>query len=399
MEKNVGFLFNHDGVHQVAHIAPIIRELNRVYPHIKVVVMTSSDAQLDRLFEIIGTLPSAGVKIKKLEIPQCLRLVFSILNTVGPAQRLYILKHYIPMFEALDALVVSEFTSAILKTHFGLTTTPLIVFPHGAGDRAIGFGNDIKHFDYVLLSGPKVCDRMLKSGLIRTDNHCIVGYPKFDTINPEKQVLKNYFSNSNPTVLYNPHFDAGLSSWFNMGLDILEYFSNRPDYNLIVAPHVMLFKKKLHFSLESWAFKFTKSIPRRYWKCPNIKIDPGSKSSVNMDYTLSADIYLGDVSSQVYEFLYRPRPCIFLNSHQADWINNPNYRHWRCGPVLDKVSDIESVLANLETIQESYQDTQIKLFSETFDLNSTSSSLRAARSIASFLEARKPQSPEFTATH
>ena len=399
LEKNVGFLFNHDGVHQVAHIAPIIRELNQCYPHIKVVVMTSSDAQLDRLFEIIGTPPHAGVKIKQLEIPMYLRRVFTLLNKVGPAQRLYILKRYKPMFETLDALVVPEFTSAILKTKLGLTSTPLIVFPHGAGDRAIGFGSDLTHFDHVLLSGPKVRDRMLKSGLIRTDNYSIVGYPKFDTINPETQARNNYFKNSRPTVLYNPHFDARLSSWHTMGLDVLEYFSDRPDYNLIVAPHVMLFKKRLHFSLESRLFKFTKRIPSRYWKCPNIKIDPGSTSSVNMDYTLSSDIYLGDVSSQVYEFLYRPRPCIFLNSHQADWLENPNYKHWHCGPVLEKVSDIESVLANLETIRETYRDTQIKLFSETFALNSTSSSLRAARSIASFLDARTPQSSEFTITH
>ena len=121
LEKNVGFLFNHDGVHQVAHIAPIIRELNQCYPHIKVVVMTSSDAQLDRLFEIIGTPPHAGVKIKQLEIPMYLRRVFTLLNKVGPAQRLYILKRYKPMFETLDALVVPEFTSAILKTKLGLT--------------------------------------------------------------------------------------------------------------------------------------------------------------------------------------------------------------------------------------------------------------------------------------
>ena len=38
-----------------------------------------------------------------------------------------------------------------------------------------------------------------------------------------------------------------------------------------------------------------------------------------MAYTQRADIYLGDVSSQVYEFLLNPRPCVFLNPRRFDW--------------------------------------------------------------------------------
>ena len=37
---------------------------------------------------------------------------------------------------------------------------------------------------------------------------------------------------------------------------------------------------------------------------------------------LSADVYLGDVSSQVYEFIYKPRPCLFLNSNEIEWTND-----------------------------------------------------------------------------
>ena len=388
--KNIGFLFNHDGVHQVAHIAPIILGLRQGYPHINIIVLASSEAQLERLFEITGSPDEPGFKVIKLDIPDYLNLLFRGLNKVGPVQRLYILKRYKSLFENLDCLVVPEFTSTRLKTHLGLKTTPLILFPHGAGDRAVGFGKEIAYFDYVLLSGSKVRDRMLNSGLIRLDNHCLVGYPKFDTIKPEQQGKNTYFRNTNPTILYNPHFDPRLSSWYKMGLDVLEFFSRNRNYNLIVAPHVMLYKKKIHISLESRQFRFTKKIPSRYRQYTNIRIDPGSKSSVNMDYTMSADIYLGDVSSQVYEFLYRPRPCIFLNSHQADWPDNPDYRHWQCGPVLDGVADLEAVLSDLEAIQEQFREAQIKLFTETFDLNSTPSSRRAARAIVSFLETQTP---------
>ena len=227
---------------------------------------------------------------------------------------------------------------------------------------------------------------MLSSGLIRNDNHALVGYPKFDIIDMKNMNEPSLFNNSNPTVLYNPHFEAKLSSWHEMGIEVLKFFYNRDDYNLILAPHVMLFKRRLHVSLQSGIFKFVKSIPRKYWECPTIRIDLGSMNSFNMKYTLNADIYLGDVSSQIYEFLYKPKPCIFLNSHQANWIKNPNYLHWHCGPVINKVGDLTGILNELDSIHGHYRDIQIQRFSETFDLTSEPSSARAAKAIVSFLE-------------
>jgi hypothetical protein len=37
--------------------------------------------------------------------------------------------------------------------------------------------------------------------------------------------------------------------------------------------------------------------------CPEIEVITGSDASIDMIYLLAADIYLGDVGSQVYEFL------------------------------------------------------------------------------------------------
>ena len=56
-----------------------------------------------------------------------------------------------------------------------------------------------------------------------------------------------------------------------------------------------------------------------------------------MSYTNAADIYLGDVSSQIYEFIQRRRPAIFLNSHAGDWQNDPSYEFWKFGPVAGSV--------------------------------------------------------------
>ncbi len=383
--KRIGFLFNHDAVHQVAHLAPIIVFLRQLFPDVEVHALVTSKAQEQRLLEITANTSESVFEIIRLNTPPLLQSLFRLFNNIAPLQRLYILNRYKALFEKLDCLIVPEMTSTRLKTHLGLKSTPLILLPHGAGDRAIGFSEEIKHFDYVLLSGSKVRDRMLKNGLIRRDNHCLVGYPKFDTVNTSESGRKRFFDNDKPVVLYNPHFDAHLSSWYRMGIDVLDYFSRHPQYNLIVAPHVMLYKKKVHVSLQKHALKIVRAIPDKYFHYDNIKIDTGSEASVNMSYTINSDIYLGDVSSQVYEFLMIQRPCIFLNAHNADWSDNPDYYHWHCGPVLHKVSDLSATFENIHSIQARYRNIQARRFRETFDLTATSSSVRAAQSIMSFL--------------
>ena len=50
--------------------------------------------------------------------------------------------------------------------------------------------------------------------------------------------------------------------------------------------------------------------------------------------TLAADLYIGDVSSQVYEFVTRSRPCLFVNAHAAVWDGNPDYAMWKLGEVV-----------------------------------------------------------------
>lgn len=61
-----------------------------------------------------------------------------------------------------------------------------------------------------------------------------------------------------------------------------------------------------------------------YPKLPNLHIDIGSDCSIDMTHTEAADIYLGEVSSQICEFLVRPRPCIFLSAAAiADFLQRP----------------------------------------------------------------------------
>lgn len=382
-QKRVGFLFNHDELHQVAHSAPIISALQRRCPKTRVEIITSSEKQVQAVRRFLDpTLPEPAFWSIK---PQgWSMLAEKLLGNLIPLGRLNGLTNNTDLLRHFDALVVPETTSTKLKAGSKLPKTKLIFFPHGAGDRSVGFSPDIRLFDYVLLPGKKTRSRMLKAGVISEDNHRIVGYPKFEAFEQSKP--EQYFDNDKPVVLYNPHFDPRLSSWFKFGEQILDYFAAQNAYNLIFAPHVMLFRRRLLGSMEHRTFKFRYNIPKRFIGLDHIRIDTGSHHSVDMSYTRSADIYLGDVSSQIYEYIHTQRPAVFLNSHDAQWQTDPNYACWNFGPVLNDPSELGAALAQTSPKLDDFLANQKRAFEDSFDLcEDRSSADRAAVALADYL--------------
>jgi hypothetical protein len=136
-------------------------------------------------------------------------------------------------------------------------------------------------------------------------------------------------------------------------------------------------------------------LPRHYEKLPNVWIDKGSAASSDMSYMLAADIYLGDASSQVYEFLLQPRPCIFLNGHQVDWHGDPFYFHWTLGQVVDDVpGQLGQALAQAARTHADFLLPQRAAFEYTFLRGfEQSAARRGADAIAEFLERRNRKAP------
>lgn len=379
----IGFLFNHDALHQVAHTAPIISQLQRIAPDIRVEIITSSNLQAEAVKQHLdpGLPPTEFWSIKP---NRWSKIAGKLLGNLLPLSRISGLMANTELFRQFDALIVPETTTTFLKTRCELQKPKLIFFPHGAGDRSIGFSPDIGHFDYVLLPGRKTRRRMLNADVIRGDNHRIVGYPKFEACTLEKP--KRFFADDKPVVLYNPHFDPKLSSWFRYGEQILDHFLSQDRFNLIFAPHVMLFQRKLLASVEHRLLKLRRELPKRFLDADNIHIDTGSERSIDMSYTRAADIYLGDVSSQIYEYIQKPRPAIFLNSHNARWRNDPNYECWRFGPVLDDLDQLEEALAQSLPLKTHFSKIQSEAFRQSFSIDEEKSSgERAAEAIADFM--------------
>lgn len=379
----VGFLFNHYAVHQVPHAAPYAFELSREQPGIEVIVACSSKAQMATAKAISRLYPGHRVQFKLLRPAWYYDLVDKPLSKWKFGRKKMVLRNNLDFFRSLDALVTPERHSMKLRTQYGLTDLRMIHTRHGAGDREGGFDDRSGSFDFTLLPGQKYIDRLRELGYLRPGTYAATGWPKFEVVRSLKRECERFFDNANPTVVYNPHFDQSVSSWTPMGLKVLDFFAENRDYNLIFAPHVVLFKRSKRHHAE---------LPRKYQRLPNVLIDKGSAKSADMSYMLAADIYLGDVSSQAYEFLLHPRPCIFLNGHGVDWTDNPYYLHWTLGQVVDQVeTGLRPALDRAFTSHADFLPKQQAAFAYTFrnDAGSTAAA-RGAAAIADFLLSLSP---------
>lgn len=265
-------------------------------------------------------------------------------------------------------LVTTEISSGWLRTIPGFSSR-MVQIKHGAGDREGGYKARHSAFDLTLVAGEKDRRRLIGRGLCTPENCAVSGYAKFELKAPPQR----FFDNDKPLLLYNPHFDAKLSSWLNHGPEVLAALEALKGWNVIIAPHSKL---------------ASRTAPIRT-NAPHIHVDMGSRHSIDMSYTMSADAYLGDVSSQVYEFLLHPRPCIFLNLDGRDWRNDEGFAHWRLGQVIGDMAALPHALDQAAGLQAGFVDAQEAAMSDSIDQSSIPASERQAGLILNF--ARKSE--------
>jgi hypothetical protein len=361
-------------LHQVFHSLPIAAEMALRHPDVEVHVAAATPAHREFIRSLLQKhAPDASVHVDALSRPWLKAIP-------GKKKMMATNLRYLRSF---NAIVVPERTSLFMR-QLGLGDTRLIWTRHGAGDRAVGFSDDIDQFDFVLVAGRKIERRLLKAGLIRPGYYSSGVYAKFEWMGqPDNH--PSLFDNEKPTVLYNPHFQEPLSSWHRYGLDVLDFFVKTDQYNLIFSPHIRLF-----YPPEKTKAKFFD----RYSSAPNIHIDLGSAKSIDMTYNHAADMYLGDVSSQAAEFVTRPRPCLFLNSHNANWRDNLDYECWNLGPVIDGLEGFQEKITAAFASHSDYLPAQRHYVAETFGIMpGEASAARGADAIVDFLRGHPAPCP------
>lgn len=334
MQRAINFSFI-GGSQHFWHLAPVVAALSRD-SEITVRAFVNSPTDKHLLSQMLTKLGVAAstISIVELTLP-------SVVNGIAKfipkwrEMKVFRLLWWSRELRRCETLVTAERTSTLLCQLPG--RIPLMIHvPHGAGDRAKGFEKRIARFDYVIVAGEKDRQRMIAMNLVDPDKCFVSGYIKYAALSRLNADRRDLFSNDRPVILYNAHFDQRLSSWPAFARDIIKRIKQDGRYNLIVAPHVRLFETASSDEKACWTDLAAKD---------QVVVDLGSERSIDMTYTMGADIYLGDVSSQIYEFVAQPRPCVFINSHKAQWRGDPDYRMWQMGDVID---DIDTLLRALE---------------------------------------------------
>ena len=278
-----------------------------------------------------------------------------------------VLRFYRWIFSRYPILVTTETTSTRLRNQSGFRSA-LIRIRHGVGDAATRTDDSrLSRFDLSLVGGEKDKRRLISAGQCTEDSCAVSGYAKFELVKPPHRL----FRNDNPVALYNPHWREDLSSWHTQGAALVREMERLNRWNFIIAPHVRL-----------------RSGPTISTDAPNIIIDRGSVRSIDMTYTQAASVYIGDASSQLYEFLNHPRPCIFVNGQGVDWQRNENWSHFALGQVIDAPSQLPAALERADAVQPIFEPLQTKALEQSIDRTGELASKRQADAILSFARQR-----------
>ena len=371
----VGFLFNHYLTYQVFHGAPVAFALSRMHPDVHTELLFSTAESCIKAQRLAAQYPGHQCRFRLLNLGAIARLIVTRFPFL---HRPLVLVANTKLLASFNALVAPEKNFIILKALPAFRSVKFIGLRHGAGDRPVSFNKGRLKFDYLLVPGQSYYERF-KDEL--PDGCCvIVGYPKFEALQKLNPAVSPLFDNTRQVVLYTPHFDPRQSSWLSMGRKVLTFFKNSSEYNLIFAPHARLFRhRSYHGNICLDEFR----------DAPNILSDTGSERSFDMTYTRAADIYLGDVSSQVCEFIYhRRRPCVFLNPLGLD---PSTMKFWKLGPVINKIDDLQTaLLLTVQEFDEKFSPEQDFYVDSAFAVDSRPPSERGAEAIIRFLNCYTP---------
>jgi glycosyltransferase involved in cell wall biosynthesis len=233
------------------------------------------------------------------------------------------------------------------------------------------------------VAGPNDERRLLEDRRVRPGHYAVIGYPKFDAARRLAGGRPRLFDNDRPTVLFNPHSKRSLRSWEKFARPLIDHAVRTGEFNLIVAPHAKLFGRRQRSEWKRWE---SLAVPGR------VIVDLGSGRSSDMTYTEAADIYAGDVSSQVYEFLSSPKPIVFLNAHGIAWRGNRDFPNWDLGDVVEDPRAAIEAIRNAADRHQLYADRQRKRMHAVVD-PTPGAAARGADAVLSFMRSEARTAP------
>ncbi len=327
--SEVAFLFLGETL-LIPHLWPIAEALAEAAPDVTIDLWVSTSIHE----EMLGRWSRAFPSMRLRRAPGYRALLGLPPGTNPPLpSKLPMLARLAPLLLGTRVAVCAEQTSLWIPTALPFHPTRFVRTAHGAGP--INARGDRRQRAATLLMEPSETERQafIAQG-VRPERIVVTGYIKASF--RQRTPASALFAKPRPILLYNPHWQRSRSSWWEWGRQIVAMLAEQRRFNVILAPHQRLVERDPDI----------RAVMAGVAHLPHVHADLESFAMVDGSYPAAADLYLGDTSSQVVEYMARPRPCLFLNPQRIDWQAAGDHGFWECGDVVEELATLPDALTD-----------------------------------------------------
>jgi hypothetical protein len=373
MRDRVAFLFLGETL-LIPHLFPVVEALADLAPELPQDLWVSTSMHEALIGGWLAERPQAPIRIRR--VPG-FRTVAVDAGTNPPLPpKLPMLARLAPRLGRVPVAVCAEQTSLWLPRVLPMLPTRFVKTSHGVGSMSARDDRRRRAAWRTLVPSERERQTYLVRGM-PPERIVATGYVKAGF--RQRSYARPDFAEARPVLLYNPHWQQHRSSWWRWGEQVVRQVLAEGKWNLIFAPHQRLVERTPE----------VRALCDELQGRGDVHCDFESFAAVDGSYTAVADAYLGDTSSQVLEFLVRPRPCVFLNAQQAAWADDPSYAMWVAGEVVDSLDALLPALARASAEHPRFAAAQATLAEGSLGDTSGAAPARAAGEILDVLKARR----------
>ena len=367
--RRVAFLFLGETL-LIPHLWPIVEALATHAPDLAVDLWVATSAHEALLARWSAGL--ASVRIRRAPGFLAVAGDGSGRNPPLPA-KLPMLVRLLPKLLSARVVVCAEQTSLWLPTAIPFLPIRFVKTAHGAGSMSARDDRRRRSAWLTLVPGEPERAEFLRRGFA-PDRLVVTGYVK--SAFRQRTPRTGLFPDARPIILYAPHWQRHRSSWWQWGRQVIDMLCAQTQWNVILAPHQRLVERDPGVA----------AVLAEAARLPHVRTDIDGFAMVDGSYTEAADLYLGDTSSQVVEYLARARPCVFLNADGVAWRGRPDHDFWTCGEVVDSLDRLPGAIAEAERLHPQFAGVQERFVSAALGETGAVAARRAAEAVLRALE-------------
>lgn len=283
----------------------------------------------------------------------------------GLPSKLPMLLRLAPRLRGTSVVVCAEQTSLWIPRLLPWSRTRFVKTSHGVGSMSARDDKRRKAAFHTLVPSEQERETYLARGM-RPDRIVATGYVK--SAFRQRKPKGDLFATPRPVVLFTPHWQPHRSSWPRWGAAVARMLARQREFNVILAPHQRLVEQAPDLL----------KVFEDLGGLEHVHADTDSFAMVDGSYTAAADIYLGDTSSQLIEFLTEPRPAVFLNPIVRDWKSDPAFAMWRSGEVVTDVEEMMPALRRAHALHPGYKEVQQAIAKSALGITGEIAAINAA---------------------